>query len=322
MISVLLPTYNAASTITSAVSSILQQTVTEFELLILDDGSTDDTEIIVRSKGDARMQYHRFPHRGLTRTLNDGLALARYDIIARMDADDLSVPWRFQTQLQFLEDCPPQTIISSWYAVFDRDRIQYCIKTPVRSEEIKKGLLLHSFLSHPGLMFRKNVLLDHGGYHNNVPLDAFQDYETWLKLKDVAVFTNIPEVLVFHRYRPNSLSNTLRNKRQTIYTIQAPYYKDLQREFTISSVEEEHRYRGWREYFYGSRVAARMEWKKIGAKLFYTPKVLAAFLISYLPEPFFTAFIELRLRYRLETMTSYFSAESVRLRKTFESMSR
>ena len=114
MISVLMPTYNTAATIATAVQSILNQTWKEFELLILDDGSTDTTNEIISNIRDDRIRYIKLPHQGLTKTLNYGLSIAAtHDIIARMDADDLCVPWRFETQLSILNQLPRNTILSS-----------------------------------------------------------------------------------------------------------------------------------------------------------------------------------------------------------------
>jgi glycosyltransferase involved in cell wall biosynthesis len=91
MISVLLPTYNSASIISHSIRSILNQTFREYELLILDDGSTDDTESIVSQFIDDRIRYIKLPHRGLSETLNRGLGQAKYELIARMDAGDISI---------------------------------------------------------------------------------------------------------------------------------------------------------------------------------------------------------------------------------------
>ncbi|MEW6062650.1 MAG: glycosyltransferase, partial [Bacteroidota bacterium] len=248
MISVLLPTYNSASTLKSAIKSILNQTFREFELLVLDDGSTDTSGEIISSFHDSRIRYIPLEHRGLTQTLNDGLRLATYDIIARMDADDVCVPQRFEKQLSLLKRLPEHYLLSCWYAIFVDTSIQYVIKTPTVASEIKKGLLLYSYLSHPGMMFIKNILLECGGYRSSAETDAFEDYATWLQIKEKVEFAIIPEVLVFQRYRKNSLSNNIAYKQKTMYAIQVPYYSNLQRHFGVTG-KEEVLYRGWREYF-------------------------------------------------------------------------
>ena len=177
MISVLLPTYNSASIIGHSIKSILIQTFHDYELLILDDGSTDSTEDIVSHLKDSRIHYHKMPHQGLTKTLNYGLSIAKYNIIARMDADDLCVPWRLEKQLSIMNQMSRKTILSSWLGVFINETIKYFVKQPTLSNEIKKGLLLHSFISHPGLMCYKDTLLNNGGYITEFEIDAFQGME-------------------------------------------------------------------------------------------------------------------------------------------------
>ena len=322
MISVLLPTYNSASVISHSIRSILNQTFTNFELLVIDDGSTDYTEAVVSHLSDTRIQYHKMPHQGLTKTLNYGLSIARYDIIARMDADDLCVPWRFEKQLLILSQLPRNAILSSWYGVFTDATLKYFVTQPTISSTIKKGLLLHSFISHPGLICYKDTLLNNGGYQNNVDIDAFQDYETWLKIKDKVEFHIIPEVLVFQRYRKNSLSNNLVYKQKIMYSIQEPYYADLQYHFGISDKREDNLYRGWREYFYGDKGKARKYWGKLGLTLLRQPRVTLAWVVTFLPEKYFLCFKESRLKFRLWYLVHYFSRTHVRLRKQFASLIR
>ena len=322
MISVLLPTYNASSTILSSIRSIFNQTFTNYELLLLDDGSTDYTEAIISRLKDTRIQYHRMPHQGLTKTLNYGLSIARYDIIARMDADDLCVPWRFETQLSILNQLPRNTILSSWYGIFTGTTLKYFVTQPTTSIAIKKGLLLHSFISHPGLMCYKDTLLNNGGYCNNVEIDAFQDYETWLKIKDKVKFHIIPEILVFQRYRKNSLSNNLVYKQKMMYSIQEAYYVNLQHNFGISDKREDNLYRGWREYFYGDKRKARKHWRKLGYLTFRQPRVVLAWFVTFLPENIFIRFKEFRLKFRLWYLIHYYSRMNIQLRKQFVSLIR
>lgn len=319
MISVLLPTYNSAQTLLTAVNSILHQTVTEFELLVLDDGSTDATAEIVRSVQDTRVKYLQLPHQGLAKTLNDGLSEAQYDIIARMDADDISVPWRFEKQLSVLKQLPHQYLLSCWYGIFQHRSIQYIIQSPTSSSDIKKGLLLYSFISHPGLMFRKNALVANGGYVLPPECDAFEDYATWLKNKDRVEFAIIPEVLIFQRYRKHSLSNDIQHQHKIMYEIQRPYYDDLRRFFNIETEEEEFVYRGWREYFYGDKRDARKFWNNLALAIVKYPKIILAWCITLLPEQHFIRFKEHRIRYRIHYMLRYFSAPMRLLRRTFNS---
>jgi glycosyltransferase involved in cell wall biosynthesis len=320
MISVLLPTYNSATTLGAAIKSIVRQSFREFELLVLDDGSTDGTATVVEHFDDSRIRYHKLEHHGLSATLNSGMRLAQYDIIARMDADDLCVPWRFERQLSLLRSLPENFLISSWYGVFMNETLQYITKTPLQSSDIKKGLLLHSYISHPGLIFHKRTLLEKGGYQATAGIDAFEDYETWLNLKGQVEFQIIPEVLVFQRYRRESLSNNLHYKQRTMYRIQEPFYKDISSHFNITNAFEENYYRGWREYFYGDKRRARGYWRKLGYGIIKQPRVVLAWFVTYLPEDIFVAFKESRVRFRLQYLFQYFSKESQSVRKIFATL--
>lgn len=318
MISVLLPTYNSDQTVEESVRSILCQSFTDYELLILDDGSTDRTLDIVHQIRDKRIKIFPLEHQGLAKTLNDGLSLAEYDIIARMDADDLSSPLRLQKQFSVLEALPPQYIISSWYAIFTSNAVDYIVETPTLSHEIKKGLLLHSYISHPGMMARKSTLLNVGGYNISNGSTAFEDYDTWLKIKDDVDFHIIPEVLLFQRYRENSLSNNIKTKQKIIYSLQAPYYNDLSSSFGITNATEENLYRGWREYFYGSKYLARKYWMKSPILFIKFPNILIAALFSFLPDTVLTTIKELRLRYRLNYIAGYYKKRNKEIRKQFQ----
>lgn len=321
MISVILPTYNSGETITRSIRSILCQSYSDYEIIVLDDGSIDLTEKLVNNIQDPRIRYVKLPHQGLTATLNHGLSIAKHDIIARMDSDDLCVPWRFQKQLSALYTLPENVLLSSWYAVFENQSIKYVVTTPINSYMIKKGLILHSQISHPGLMCYKKILIDNGGYVNNVDVDAYQDYETWLKIKDKVEFCNLPEVLMFQQHREKSLSNNIDYKRETIYSIQKPFFENLYQSFYVLSEYEGNIYRGWREYFYGNKNYAREYWIKLKWHIFQYPRVCLAFLFTYLPREAFIQFTESRMRFRLNYFIQFYSKTNLSMRSIFRIMS-
>src|SRR3954468_5693657 len=114
-VSVLLAVYNARRYLRQAIDSILAQTFTDFEFIIIDDGSTDDTLAILREyeKRDGRIRLISRPNKGLTTTLNEGLALARGEFLARMDGDDVALPTRFEKQVTYLRDHPECVLVGS-----------------------------------------------------------------------------------------------------------------------------------------------------------------------------------------------------------------
>lgn len=321
-ISVLLPVYNNRSTVGVAIQSILDQSHKDFELLVLDDGSTDSSSEVIKQFKDERLQYYLLPHRGLTATLNDGLQKANYDIIARMDADDISHPKRFEIQIQELVTLPKNYFLSSWYGIFTNEKLQYIIETPIESEQIKKGLLLYSYIPHSGLMFYKKVLTDLGGYIHPMDSDAFEDYATWLTYKEKIEFKIIPQVLLLVNYRNDSLSNNIAYKQDVMYKIQEQYYKDLYKHFGIATHLEENRSKGWREYFFGDTLRAREYWFAMGFRIFISPKIMIATMISFLPARQFVIFKESRLRFRLKYFLTYFSRQSRNARALLRSYSK
>lgn len=310
-ISVLMPTYNCAEYIFDAIKSILNQTYKNFEFLIIDDGSTDNTKEIVLRFNDPRIKYIQKEHTGFADSLNYGLKIAKYDLIARMDADDISLPNRFEAQLSFYNDNSDYKIISCWYGIFSNNRLKYIVKTPTRYPDIKVKLLLHSTICHAPALFEKKTVIEAGGYKDIV----FEDYELWLRLVDKVKFTNIPEVFYLQRYRKDSLSrDNIIQKYKIHYNIQEDYYKDLGYFFGIKE-KEEMVYRGWREYFYGNKNKARFYWKS-SKNCFEDYRLFIAYIISFLPDFLFVPFKEFRTRFRLEYCFKYFNKEYTSLRKT------
>lgn len=307
-----MPTYNCAPFLQEAINSILRQTFCNFEFLIIDDGSTDDTQKIISSFSDNRINYIKKKHSGLADSLNYGLNRARYDVIARMDADDIAHPNRINKQLKILIQKSDEEIIASWYAVFKDEKIKYIVKTPENYEEIVKNLALYSTIPHSGCMYNRNIIFKYGGYSGN----AFEDYSLWLRIKGSIRFYNIPEVLSFVRYRRNSLSRaSLTIKHKLIYKIQEPYYQDLGFNFSITNINEVNKIKGWREYFYGSTTLARKYWCRTGTKILFDYRLLLAFVVSFLPNKVFIKFKEVRFRFRINYFIHYFSKENKILRE-------
>ena len=306
-ISVLLPTYNCAAYLRSAVQSILDQSYRKFELLILDDGSTDETEQVVAAFQDDRIRYIKKERTGLGATLNHGLSLARHTTVARMDADDVAHPERFEKQVRFLSEHPEVGVLSSWYATFSGSGILYVIRTAERHQDIVDRLYLHSEIVHPGCMFKKETIVQAEGYTNTVA----QDYELWNRLRNTVQFANIPEVLTFVRYNRASHSRKSFSKRdETIRSIQKRYYGiPTNKDSTITPLSD-YRY-GWQEYFYGNKRTTRTLWS--GSNKWKNFRTLLAYLSTFLPDALFVQFKEARSRLRLEYLYRFPAKEKVAL---------
>ncbi|MDD8017704.1 MAG: glycosyltransferase [Bacteroidota bacterium] len=313
MISILLPTYNDASVLRQSINSMLNQTYKDYELLILDDGSADNTLEIVSSFYDSRIRYIKLAHRGITETLNSGLQQARYNIIVRMDAGDLSLPDRLEKQLEHYVKLPQNTIVSCRYAVFDK-KIRYTVPVSTKSDAIKKRLALHADFAHSSVMYNKEFILSFGGY-KNVPLE---DYDLWLRTKNSAEFYIVDKILLLIEYTSGRLStNNILQNYENHYALQENYYKDLDTEFGILKIKEKIAFRGWREYFYGDKKRARHYWKKLALFILISPRIIAALLFTYLPDTVFLFLKEFRIKFRLLYFYNYFSQENIYLRKQY-----
>lgn len=310
MLTVLMPLYNCSSYVSYAISSILNQSFRDFELLIIDDGSSDGSAEEIKRHHDPRIKYVRLEHAGLSHALNYGLKIASNDLIARMDADDLSAPLRLEKQMKYFRQGSPNLVLSSWYAVFRNNRVDYVIRTPQQHLQIRERLLLHSDILHSGVCYNRKSILKAGGYN----CDVYEDYELWLRLKDKAIFHTIPEVLIFQRYRSDSLSrNNPVINRYKHYMIQEPYYKDLC-SFGVVSVSAQNEYKGWREFFYGNKSLARNYWKQLGLSLLIKHRTLSAFIITWLPLKYIIYIKNHSLKHYIIYVLTYYSRLNIKSR--------
>ncbi len=303
-ITVLLPVYNGEKYLRTAIQSILAQTHKDFELFIVDDGSTDATKKVVDEFSDQRMRYEYIEHAGLSSAINYGLKHASCDIVARMDADDISLPRRLETQLKVYILQPENTIMSCRYVLFDNKGIHGVVNGPLEHESIVKRLILHNELTHSGIMFNRNFILEQGGY----PLVPFEDFVLWLQLRNKAHFMIVPEILTCARVDYSSLARkniSIQNK--LVYEVHKSIYEaeSFPEEFCLSSKAEINTMRGWREYFYGNKSSARMYWTNNAAGLLNSPRLLLAFVATYLPEQLFIRFKESRLKFKLKYYFGY-----------------
>ncbi|MDH4185753.1 MAG: glycosyltransferase [Nitrospira sp.] len=206
LVSVLLPVYNAASYVRESIESILGQTFTSFELIVIDDGSTDESAQVIRSVRDPRMQVINQTNQGLSSALNRAVDVARGAYLARQDADDISLPQRFERQVDFLEAHPRYGIIGTWADI--RSENGQVVKRhahPTESCDLKFELLFDNPFVHSSMMVRKQVFERVGGYSTDRSIRA-EDYELWSRVARVLEVANIPEVLHIYRDTPGSKS--------------------------------------------------------------------------------------------------------------------
>jgi glycosyltransferase involved in cell wall biosynthesis len=203
IVSAVMPVFNMETYLASAIESILGQTLENFEFLIFDDGSTDNSLSIARSYKDKRLNVFTSSERtGYVRHLNRGLELACGAYIARMDADDIAMPTRFQEQVDFLEAHPDIGICGSWAMTLGAKR--RLIRPPQRHDEIKVTLLNSSCMVHPTVMLRKEALCAHGIFYREDYLFA-EDYAFWVDLSAHTRLANLPKVLLEKREHGGSV---------------------------------------------------------------------------------------------------------------------
>ena len=208
LVTVLMSAYNGEKYLAEAIDSILNQTYKNFEFLIIDDGSTDRTSPILEdySKQDKRILVLKNKENiGLTKSLNIGIKIAKGKYIARMDADDISFPERFEKQVLFMENNLDVVVCGAWAEVFD-DKNKYLNKTPITNEAIKAALFFTSALIHSSVILRMDVMFKKQLMYNENCTYA-QDYELWCRMAPKYKFANIPQVLVKYRDHLGNISS-------------------------------------------------------------------------------------------------------------------
>jgi len=211
-ISVIMPIYNCEEYLKEAVESILNQTFTDFEFIIVNDGSVDKSLSILREfeQKDKRIKIISRENRGLIYSLNEGVKLAQGKYIARMDGDDISLPERFEKQVKFMED-NKLVVCGTWATVIDSfgNIIRYYTYPPIGNNRIRLYSFFHCPFIHPSTMLEKNVLEKVGGYKN---YKNIEDYELWTRIIYKNNIGNIGEMLMKYRIHNNQI--TKNNKKE------------------------------------------------------------------------------------------------------------
>lgn len=203
-VTVLMPVYNAELYVSEAVASVLQQTYADYELLIIDDGSTDNTLQKLMMFDDHRIRIVKNEtNMGLVHTLNRGIQLAQGEFIARMDGDDVSLPHRLERQVFYMDHHPEIGMCGSLVQLIHSGEVWALPQDP---NEIKVLLMFHCTFVHPSVMIRRGLLLDHGIYYDSRYAHA-EDYDLWVRLAEVSRLTNIQEVLLQYRQHDTQVSH-------------------------------------------------------------------------------------------------------------------
>ena len=168
LVSVVMPVYNAQKYLNKAIDSILAQTYKDFEFIIINDGSTDNSLQIIKKyqKKDKRIIVKNKKNKGIVAALNDGIKLSRGKYLARMDADDISLPSRFEVQVNFMEKNSKIGVCGTWVEVFGEINKNYLLKFPINNELLKIRLLFSVPFAHPSIMMRRDLVVQYNLQYN------------------------------------------------------------------------------------------------------------------------------------------------------------
>ena len=197
-VSVVLSVFNMADVLHRSITSILNQSFEDFEFIIIDDASTDTSWQILTEyqKLDNRIRLFSLPmNSGLPTALNFGIAHARANVIARMDADDFAFPHRLQTQIEFLNHNPQIAVVgANFFRYYEDVQEEKLVVLPETNEEISRSLSFGNVICHPCIAVRK-VIFEKYGYYDET-FSRMQDYELWLRWRNKVKFYNIQEPLM------------------------------------------------------------------------------------------------------------------------------
>jgi glycosyltransferase involved in cell wall biosynthesis len=200
LISVILPVYNCQEFVFESINSVLNQTYSNFELIIINDGSNDLSHNIITKIFDPRIRYFSQENKGLIYCLNFGISISKGDFIARMDADDICLPSRLKDQLEYIQE-KSIDVCGSWINVFSH-KTNKVVKYP----DIHNDILFRSFFisgfAHPSVIFKKEVF-------NNINYESYiaEDHKLWCSIIKAGYKTgNVPKVLLNYRSHPNQIT--------------------------------------------------------------------------------------------------------------------
>ncbi|HEY9850632.1 MAG TPA: glycosyltransferase [Leptolyngbyaceae cyanobacterium] len=226
VISVIIPAYNSEQTIRETIESVLQQTFSDFELIAIDDGSTDKTLEIASSFKDTRIKVFSYPNAGGAVSRNRGFSHSSGEFIAFLDADDLWTPDKLELQLKALQDNPEAAVAYSWLDAID-EAGKFLREGNHRTEngDIFAKLFLIPFVeSGSNPLIRRQAFIDVGGFDES--LTASQDYDLYLRLAARYNFVAVPSAQVLYRISANSMSANVRRQEATSLFVRERAFKE------------------------------------------------------------------------------------------------
>ncbi len=217
-ISILMSVYNNQLYLAEAIESMLNQSFSDFEFIIVDDGSSDGSGDMIRhyADNDERIIFSTLnENKGLATALNHGLSLAKGQYIARMDSDDISLPERLQKQVAYLSAHPEIGVLGSRMQVVNKDKNPlFAYDVPLQHSLIVWNLFFGRTFAHPSVMMRRHILESVKGY--NMSLKVAQDVDLWARLVGLVQFANLPDELILYRTHEQASSVTKSEQQNTV----------------------------------------------------------------------------------------------------------
>ena len=224
-LSVILPVFNGMPFLREAIQSLLNQSFQDFVIIVIDNGSNDSTGEYIQSLKNGKIEYHNLKEKNLVKALNTGLEKADSPFIARMDADDVVHPKRFENQINFLNAHKDISLIGTrGYYLSENGRKKIKINCPLNHNDIIKSMLNSRYaIIHPSIMLKKSVYDKFGGYKEE--FSDCEDFEFFLRIGEKIKFVNLPEHLYYLRIRDNSIMMKDAKKRtEQYYLVSQKYY--------------------------------------------------------------------------------------------------
>lgn len=239
LVSILMPVYNSQDYLMDAVKSITAQNLTDFEFIIIDDGSTDKTTEMLENfrRSDNRIIIHRNPQNsGIAASLNTGLELARGKYIARMDADDISLPDRLEKQVRYMETHSEVGVCGSWAEIIGGHANEIW-KYPSAHNDIYAKMLFSCTLVHPSVIMRASTLKRYDLQYD-INASHFEDYDLWSRALPLIQFANIPEPLLKYRVHEANTGNLHGNEqREGRIVIYKRFFSQLKMEYSNDDLD-------------------------------------------------------------------------------------
>lgn len=254
LLTVVMPVFNAEKYLREAIDSVLNQTYKNFELIIINDGSTDRSVDVIRSYTDERIRFiDNVVNKGVAYSRNLGLKEAKGEFLTWTDSDDINLPDRFELQIQFMISNKEFGACGTWLSRFDEKKVHYIQKTYSDPSYIKAALVFRPHVPNATVMLRMAKIREYDVWYNN-ELPIAEDYDFILRCSQHFPITNLPKVLYKYRILETSIFGQFEAKEDESFAIHKIVYAEALKQFNIKPDEEElmrHRMLSSRKLFAG-----------------------------------------------------------------------